>query len=344
MRQPRIKASKDTDKAYYHCISRVVERRMAFDDEAKAKFVGFLRLYEKFCCVRVVTFCVMGNHFHLLVEVPKRPSEEEMPGEDWLIEHVTGSYGVKRARELREEFKLLRKMGGMDGEAKIQKIMEGYFKRMWDVSQFMKTLKQRFTQWFNKRHNRRGTLWEDRFRSVLVDGEGEALIATAAYIDLNPLRAGIVADPADYFFSGYGEAVAGRRKARAGLSIVDRLFTSRYIVPKKARTPLDRYRVVLFDRGEERGRQEDGTPANRGFNKKQIEEEKDRGGRLPNFTYLTKRVRYFTRGGVIGSREFVNEVFEQKRATHFAKRKTGARKMEFGDRKRGRTMYSLRRV
>jgi hypothetical protein len=53
----------------------------------------------------------------------------------------------------------------------------------------MKVLKQRFTQWFNGRHAWRGTLWEDRFRPVLVEGKGDALRAMAAYIDLNPVRA-----------------------------------------------------------------------------------------------------------------------------------------------------------
>ena len=55
----------------------------------------------------------------------------------------------------------------------------------------MKVLKQRFTQWFNGRHARRRTLWEDRFRSVLVEGKGQALRAMAANIDLNPVRAKI---------------------------------------------------------------------------------------------------------------------------------------------------------
>jgi hypothetical protein len=52
-----------------------------------------------------------------------------------------------------------------------------------------------------------GTLWEGRFKSVLVEGTGQTLSTMAAYIDLNPVRAGIVKDPADYRWSGYAEAV-----------------------------------------------------------------------------------------------------------------------------------------
>ena len=260
MRQPRIKAAASAAHGYYHCVSRVVDRRMVFEEAEKLQFVCFMRLYEEFCRAKVVTHCVMGNHFRILVEVPRRPEDHELPDEAWLLEHVGKCYGAPKARELREEFKLLRKMGGEQGEARVQQIIARHLKRMWDVSEFMKTLKQRFTQWFNKRHQRKGTLWEERFRSVLVDGEGEALIATAAYIDLNPVRAGLVKDPADYLFSGYGEAVAGRRKARRGLAVVDSVFTSRYNVPKGERTALERYRVVLYDRGQEKGRQEDGSP------------------------------------------------------------------------------------
>ena len=44
--------------------------------------------------------------------------------------------------------------------------------RMGDVSEFMKSVKQRFGIWFNKTHGRYGTLWADRFKSVLVEGHG----------------------------------------------------------------------------------------------------------------------------------------------------------------------------
>ena len=66
---------------------------------------------------------------------------------------------------------------------------------MWDVSGYLQRLKQRFTQWFNRRKGRRGVLWEERFKSVLVEGSGDPLSTMAAYIDLNPVRAGLVDDP-----------------------------------------------------------------------------------------------------------------------------------------------------
>jgi hypothetical protein len=57
--------------------------------------------------------------------------------------------------------------------------------------------------YYNQRHNRRGTLWGERFKSVIVEN-GESLINCLAYIDLNPLRAGIVSRPEDYRWNSLG--------------------------------------------------------------------------------------------------------------------------------------------
>ncbi len=56
-----------------------------------------------------------------------------------------------------------------------------------DVSEFIETLKQRFTIWYSRSHGRYGTLWSEQFKSTLVEGTEEALRIPAAYIDLNPL-------------------------------------------------------------------------------------------------------------------------------------------------------------
>jgi putative transposase len=104
---------------------------------------------------------------------------------------------------------------GRDADAEALKAR--YTCRMYDLSEFVKTLKQRITMSYNRRHNRQGTLWESRFKSVLFEGSRRALWTLASYIDLNAVRAGIVSDPQDYRFCGYGEAVAGVKIAREGL-------------------------------------------------------------------------------------------------------------------------------
>ena len=63
--------------------------------------------------------------------------------------------------------------------AAAEEFRKRYFDRMWDLSSFMKVLKQRFTQWFNKKHGRDGYLWSGRFKSVLVE-DGHAARTVAA--------------------------------------------------------------------------------------------------------------------------------------------------------------------
>ncbi|MCC5839041.1 MAG: transposase [Opitutales bacterium] len=73
----------------------------------------------------------------------------------------------------------------------------------------------RFTLWYNRERGTVGKFWAERFRSVVVEADTEAQ-RMAAYIDLNPVRAGLVKDAPDYAFSGFGEACAGGSAARRG--------------------------------------------------------------------------------------------------------------------------------
>src|SRR6185295_11953821 len=213
MRRPRMKAPEYFERAVYHCVSRVVDRQYVLQEEEREHFVRLMRLYERLYGLEVITYCVMSNHFHLLVSVPSRPAQ--LPDDGALVSLVRSTQGEGPANTLEGWLGRWREAGNhVAAEAE----RERWFRQMWDVSQFMKVLKQRFSQWFNGKGavRRRGTLWEERFRSVLVE-DGEALQAMAAYIDLNPVRAGMVDDPKDYRWCGYGEACAFEGVARQGL-------------------------------------------------------------------------------------------------------------------------------
>ena len=73
----------------------------------------------------------------------------------------------------------------------------------------MQEVKERITHYINKEHNRKGTLWDGRFKSPIVENTPEALLAVSTYIDLNPIRAGIVTKPEDYRWGGYAAALGG---------------------------------------------------------------------------------------------------------------------------------------
>ncbi len=323
IRQPRLKAPPDLPVAYYHCVSRVADREFVLGEIEKEQFRKYVRLYEQFCGVRVVTYCVMSNHFHLLLEVPKRP--EVLPGDEELLAQLKRTYSGLGFATIRQHLAMLREAASpTDAEA----YRETFFVRMWDVSAFMKGLKQRFTQWFNRQRARKGTLWEERYRSVLVEGAGEALAAMAAYIDLNPVRAGMVTDPKDYRWCGYAEAVAGKSQALGGLKIVTDTYRG---LPAPVGAVLREYRELLYGRGEERGEDERRMAVRKGFNRERVDEVLAKKGKLTWGEMLRCRVRYFADGAVLGSKEFVNAVFAAERHRFGPKRQTGARPLRGAD-------------
>ena len=313
--------------AIYHCISRVVDRRFILGDAEREQFVTYLRAYEAFCQVRVLTFCVMGNHFHVLVEVPARPAVD--PDDEALLKHLAVLYSGKQMAEIRWQLGQFRSQGA---HAAAEALRQRFLARMWDLSAFMQSLKQRFAQWYNRRNGRDGVLWSDRFKSVLVE-DGHAARVMAAYIDLNPVRAGMVERPEQYRWSGYGEAVAGKKKAREGLKWV-MLEKHRLTAPVELaaadvadwRKVAAEYRVILFADGAEKpGGKRKGIAA------RTVKKVLESGGRLGEGELLRCRVRYFSDGLVLGSREFVDRAFALTRDWFGVRRTSGARKLARAD-------------
>lgn len=345
-------APESMERAYYHCVSRVVNREFVLGEAEKDHFVKLMRCYERLYGLRIIAYCVMSNHFHILVEVPQRPAKEDLPGDAELVARVRSTLGEKQANDLEWELRHLRDTGsGEWAEA----LRERWFSRMWNVSQFMKVLKQRFTQWFNGRHQRRGTLWEDRFRSVLVQGECRALQTMAAYIDLNPVRARICEDPKDYRWCGYAEAVAGRGEARE--AVVWLAGLDPHGGPREeglgVAEALVRWRCELFglpasEAGQacERAKGREGAV----IWKKRISREKAlevlaAGGRLSQADYLRCRVRYFTDGAAIGTKDFIEQVFRGCRSWFSEKRKDGARPLRGLElRRKPERLYAMRQL
>jgi REP element-mobilizing transposase RayT len=322
MRQARLRMPEDYPLSHYHCLSRVVDRRFAFDAAEKDQFIALLRECENFCEVRVLTYCLLCDHFHVLVEVPRQP--EALPTPEEIHAKLRTLSGHQDPGQFLERLTFYRQRKDTAGEARY---LESYYRRLWDLSAFMKLLKQRFTQWYNARQGRRGTLWEERFKSVLVEGTGQAMVAMAAYIDLNPVRAGLVDDPGEYRWSGYGEAVAGRRNAKAGLQrIVQALQGGEEASLSRS---LEVYRMHFSRSGGERQEAlgDDGRPLTGSLPREAAVQVLDARKQLPLHEYLRCRVRYFCDGAVFGSRKFVEEIFQANRARFGPKRKSGARGM-----------------
>ena len=159
----------------YHVMSRTNGGEIRFDEVEKEALRRVIWRMAEFCGVKVVTYCIMGNHFHLLAEVPHRETWlqrfEGPEGEARLFEHLRVLYSKAYLGLLCEDLKDLRERGLT---ALAQERVDALKKRFCDLSLFVKEVKERFSRWYNKRHGRRGTLWMDRFKSVLVEGKGAA--------------------------------------------------------------------------------------------------------------------------------------------------------------------------
>jgi REP element-mobilizing transposase RayT len=270
-------------------MSRTVNGEAFFDSREKEVLRKMLHQVADFSGVEVLTFCLMNNHFHLLVRVPPAEgvSDEELLRRYRVLYPKPTTYETALIEVITKELMA----GGSDAEA----IRARLLARMGDVSAFMKTLKQRFSTWFNKTHDRFGPLWSDRFKSVLVEGKGNVLQTMAAYIDLNPVRAGIVQDPKDYRFCGYAEAVAGRSDAVRALT-----FVTSGLYDVSSVEALKAYRLMLFGKGSASAT--GASCIERAQAVRILEEEQ---GHLPTATLLRCRIRYFSEGAILGSREFV---------------------------------------
>ena len=340
---------------FYHVISRVVDRRFAFGAEEKEKFRALMRLQEKFTGCRVVSYCLMCNHFHLLLEVP--PMADTGVSEEVLLKRLGAIYSEAFVAGVAKELADARTAvyvseTGLD-EA-LAAIHKRFTYRMQNLGEFMKGLLQRFTQWFNRAHSRSGRLWEDRFKSVIVE-DGEAAKTISAYIDLNPVRAGMVKDPADYRWSSYGEAIGGGAKgngktARAGLvrALLAHQGTGADADLWSSEVSRE-YRKLLMAGAVGKSAEVIGRDGKltvktlrKGISKEAAEREREKNGEIPFGQMLRCRVRYFTDGAVIGSRGFVDEAFAKSRERFGSKRKTGARRLKGDSQPASGVLWSLR--
>ncbi len=285
MRQARIKVDAAAGEAVYHCMSRTVNGERLFDDTAKEILRRQLWQVAHYCGVEIVTYAIMANHFHVLIRVPQsqRVSDDELLGRFAVLYPKPTKYQSARLEVVKAQ------LVGDGPDAVAWRARQ--LALMGDVSAFMKLVKQRFSIWFNRTHHRFGTLWAERFKSVLVEPRGNALRTMTAYIDLNAVRAGLVEDPKDYRFCGYAEAVAGNTSAQQNLAwaMGHRDWT----------TGQSAYRLLLFGTGA-RQRMDKASVSEGSF--QQVVRQK---GKLPLSAVLRIRIRHFSDGAVLGSKAFV---------------------------------------
>ncbi|MCC5840644.1 MAG: transposase [Opitutales bacterium] len=275
----------------YHVVSRINGRAFLLKDAEKETFRDLLRRVAGFCGVEVLSFAILDNHFHLLVRVPGAVGDLS---DEALLERARLIYGKERKNQ---PLSLYRIGLALKADEEVRRKMRSLLmERMASLPMFVKLLKQRFSVIFNRAHDRVGTLWEDRFHSVLVEDTAAALRAVGAYIDLNAVRAGIVKDPKDYRWSGYGEAAGGKGGLQRYPLFVHLSGKHAESVEQVAAA----YRRFLYVTGGLSGK-------GAAYSQEAIEGVVKAGGRFKRAELLRCRMRYMTRGAIIGTEAFVEK-------------------------------------
>ena len=275
---PRIPRLLNVGEAtVYHVMSRTALDGYPFGEVEKDYFLKLLKSWSQLYFVEILGFSLMGNHFHLLVKVlPARYFTDEE-----IKERYSRFYDGKKALSSSYE-------------------LEKYREKLSSLSEFMKALKQSFTRYYNKVYGRFGFFWGQRYKSLIVE-EGTTLINCLAYIDLNPVRAGLVDKPEDYRWNTLG--YLSQRKAKDGfLSLEFGLpYEEKLTFSQKHR----KYKQFVYEVGS--------LASNKGKSIPQsvFSQEVKKKFEITRTDRFKQKTRYFTDSGVIGTKAFVMRQYHQ---------------------------------
>ena len=195
---------KDDRGAHYHVMSRTNNRCFLFEKgRMKGEIVSLLRRSAEFSGVKLEAWCVLDNHFHAVCEVLK--PEAPVPEEE-VLRRIGVLKGERFAEELAEHWRELHARGL---DCIVDAALGRWRVRMNDVSQFMKTFKELVNLAYKTsdagERGYCGSIWSGRFKSTLVEA-GRHLATCIRYVELNPVRAGIVSRARDYAYGSAHEA------------------------------------------------------------------------------------------------------------------------------------------
>jgi hypothetical protein len=249
----------------------------------------------------------MGNHFYLLVRV----IFEHKFTDDEILKRYEDFYGDERIFT--------------------EGLVPSLRLKLSNLSEFMREIKVGFARFYNRRHNRRGYFWGDRFKSVIVENGG-TLINCLAYIDLNPLRAGLVERPEQYRWNSLGYHVQTNNQD----NFLSTDFGLKEFNVKSQKERIRRYRQYVYEAGSINPPEAGSTNIIGG---KVFKKERSREFELSKSDRFRYRTRYFTDSGIIGSKEFVSTNYQRFKNLFEAKHEKKPKPIKGLD-----GMYSLKRL
>ena len=266
------------EDAVYHVMSHTALDGFVLGDIEKEELLRIIKRFSSIFFAEVMGFSIMGNHFHLLVKMK-----------------TSDGYSDKDIKERFHQFY------GKDQKKRITDGQIPYFRGKWEsLSEYIKEIKQSFSRFYNKKNGRRGFFWSDRFKSVLVEN-GDTLINCLAYIDLNPVRAGIVKRPEEYRWCSLGYHVQSVNKD----DFLSLDFGLRELIHLKAEKRLEFYREFVYEKG--------GLGSGKGqeIDPELLEGERKQSFKISQLDRFKYRTRYFADSAIIGSKSFVSKHYHQ---------------------------------
>ena len=294
----------DSGEGWYHIYNRLACKKTEFpfkdQPEAKENLIRFLLYYGEAYRCEITTYAVMDNHFHFILRMD---SYEELSQND-LLEAAKKFYP--------NTWKQTNGWGDDNWEQ--------FNRRLFNVSDLMRNILQGFTKWYNKSYERRGRLWADRFKSTLLFGE-EALLECMQYVDLNPLRGGLVDKPEEY---KYGALIRRMKNSAPDLMPLNSILNE-----ASEEEALTIYRSKVYLRGEIKSKDNDAV-----ISESIIQEEL-----AYDFEPIKKRKwRFMTDGLAIGAEDKIFLFLETLRKRGiFKRRKNPVEIPQYGGK-----MFSLR--
>jgi REP element-mobilizing transposase RayT len=288
-------------------MSRTALDGFPLGDVEKDFMLDLIRRYAALYLVEILGFCLMGNHFHILV----RMFPEYKFTDDDIKKRYVEFYG--------------------DGRVFADGMIPSLRVKLSSLSEFMREIKVGFARFYNRQNNRRGYFWGDRFKSVIVEN-GETLINCIAYIDLNPLRAGIVVRPEEYRWNSLGYHVQTNNRD----NFLSTDFGLKEFNVKSKKERIRRYRRYIYEAGAVNQPEKGKVKIINGM---VLEKERNREFELSRSDRFRYRTRYFTDSGIIGSKEFVSSNYQRFKHLFYSKHEKKPKPIKGLD-----GMYSLKRL
>ena len=197
----------------HHLISRIAHRVYFLNEDERKDFLEIVRRAAEFTGVRLLGWCVMTNHFHILAYLPAPECIDE--------DEALRRYGVLKGQAaLVEKGRELSEWRRTGDEGQVEEWLEAQRRRMYDIGSFMKIVKQWFTEEYNRRNAHTGTLWESAYYDRVVPVATSELAKCIGYIHLNPIRAAATDKFDGYHWSSFSAFMKGDPTAVGGMRFI----------------------------------------------------------------------------------------------------------------------------